>query len=116
MFCRLSPMSTYLVYFCCGWSSLQHSEQTLKVRSGSLRKYFDTAIAQVAYTTAETKGEGSIYNEIAVPNALNPSIYIGMYLLNVIGFALACHQLPTSKHFPFIPVASQLYSLTLTSH
>ena len=89
-------MSAYLVYFCCGWSSLQYSEQTLKGRSGSLCKYFDTAVAQVAYITSEAKGEGIVYHEIAVTDSLNPSIYIGMKFLNVIGFVLGYHGLHNS--------------------
>jgi hypothetical protein len=57
---------------------LQHGEQTLEGWSGSLCQYFDTAVAQVAYITAEAKGEGIVHNEIAVTDSLNPSMYIGM--------------------------------------
>src|SRR2546429_3150162 len=104
MFCRLSPLSAYLVYFCCGWSSLQHDEQTLEGRSSSLCQYFYTAVTLVARITAEAKGEGFVHNEIAIANSLNPSMNIGMEFLNVIRFVLACHGLHNSTLSLISPV------------
>jgi hypothetical protein len=40
---------------------------------------------------------------------LNPSMYIGMEFLNVIGFVLACHGLHNSILLLFSPVAREIF-------
>src|SRR5690348_17147126 len=103
MFCWLSPMCMYLAHFGCRWPFLKQGEQTLEGRSGSLCQYFDTAVALVACITTQPKCEGSVHNEIAVADSLNPSMYISMDFLNVIGFVLACHGLHISILWLFSP-------------